>query len=524
MPTNQSTRVPLIGNPDQRAGDSVKDQRFINTVTDIVDEVVYLHKRPGLQLKYNKNGVSRGIIYWENNLYYVVGDKLYKNDTSIFTLPTTTGLVGFTGGRDTEDYLFLCDGTNGWRISKTDVIQPVGWLAVPTRTTSTAYAKDTIIKVDGVTSVWYQAYNAGTTSSSLNPFAPGSWPTTVGSVITEPGTSMTWKVITVGSQMPANHLPAPVFMDGYIFVATENEIYNCELEAPLYWKSSSYIGAEMYPDKIVALSRQANQVVAIGQQSTEFFYDAGNAVGSPLARTDQAVYQGGTVALGSVAQAEGILVYAARSATGNRYVVAIDGLSPTPISTPVINSILDGAVGSTSNWAAALVRLHGVLCYVLFVGNRTVVYNFNTKMWSEFTGSDGNAFAFLDMVPNTIHPIVMGMTGKVFDMMPNVYQDDGQNFTVTIQTTRIDSGSSNRKYMNRVELIGDYYGTSNPVAFSFSDDDYQTWTAARTMDLANRAFLYRLGSFRRRSFKITHSENKPLRLTALDLFLDGGTH
>ena len=93
MPTNQSTRVPLIGNPDQRAGDSVKDQRFINTVTDIVDEVVYLHKRPGLQLKYNKNGVSRGIIYWENNLYYVVGDKLYKNDTSIFTLPTTTGLV-----------------------------------------------------------------------------------------------------------------------------------------------------------------------------------------------------------------------------------------------------------------------------------------------------------------------------------------------------------------------------------------------------------------------------------------------
>lgn len=524
MPTNKSQRVPLIGNPDQRSGDSTKDQRFINTVTDVVDEVVYLHKRPGTQLKYSKTGASRGLIYWEGNLYYVVGNTLYKDNASLFTLPTSTGLVGFTGGKDTEDYLFMCDGTNGWRISKAGVVQPVGWGAVPTRETSKAYLQNDIVKVEGVTTVWYQAYAAGTTSSSVNPYAPGSWPTTVGAVTTEPGTTMTWKVIAVGSSMPANHIPVPVFMDGYLFVATENEIYNCELETPLYWKSSSFIGAEMYPDKIVALSRQSNQIVAIGQTSTEFFYDAGNAVGSPLARTDQAVYQGGTVCLGSVAQAEGILVYAARSSTGNRYVVAIDGLTPTPISTPVINSILDSSTGDTSTWAAALVRLHGVLCYVLYLNTRTVVYNFNTKMWSEFTNSSDAPFAFLDIVPNTIHPIMMDTTGRVFDMLPTVYQDNGQNFKVIIQTTRIDTGDNNRKFMNRVELIGDYYGSSNPVAFSFSDDDYQTWTAARTMDLANRAFLYRLGSFRRRSFKIVHNENKPLRLTALDLFIDGGIH
>jgi len=125
----------------------------------------------------------------------------------------------------------------------------------------------------------YQTWSAARTLSFDNNF-----PTTAGTEITS-------------ADFPTPHCPFPVFMDGYLFVAKSGtqDIYNSNLDDPALWTAGDYISAEMYPDKIVALSKNNNYIYALGSNSIEYFYDAAVATGSPLGRHDSAVQQFGAV-------------------------------------------------------------------------------------------------------------------------------------------------------------------------------------------------------------------------------------
>lgn len=59
---------------------------------------------------------------------------------------------------------------------------------------------------------------------------------------------------------------------------------------------------------------------------------------------------------------------------------------------------------------------------------------------------------------------------------------------------------------------------------SWSDDDYQTYKAVRTMDLNHeRTNIQQLGRFRNRAFKFTFTENQPFRLHNIDCDINMGT-
>jgi hypothetical protein len=74
----------------------------------------------------------------------------------------------------------------------------------------------------------------------------------------------------------------------------------------------------MFPDAIVALTRQNNQVVALGSNSIEFFYDAANATGSPLSRNDSSTIQMGCAAPYAVIGTEKYFSYISQSGSGGR--------------------------------------------------------------------------------------------------------------------------------------------------------------------------------------------------------------
>jgi hypothetical protein len=62
------------------------------------------------------------------------------------------------------------------------------------------------------------------------------------------------------------------------------------------------------------------------------------------------------------------------------------------------------------------------------------------------------------------------------------------------------------------------------VGVSWSDDDYQTFTAEQTVSLNQERPIIQDGStFRRRAYKITHNANTFLRLKAIQLNILGGT-
>jgi hypothetical protein len=99
-----------------------------------------------------------------------------------------------------------------------------------------------------------------------------------------------------------------------------------------------------------------------------------------------------------------------------------------------------------------------------------------------------------------------------------VYQDAGSAYTATVQTSKLDFGTEKRKRFHKVALIGDTQASTATVNISWSDDDYDNFSTARSVDMSNdRAYLTNCGAARRRAFKITNATNTPLRLEALEI-------
>src|SRR6516225_3996704 len=121
-------RFSLIGSPQQRDGDHIKDQRFLNLFPELIKSPIsdgkkyYLKKRPGLHAFQSlPTGTSQGFFYWRGNYYYAIGGVLYKNTTPLLNLTQSTGVVGFVEYRvDPADELFVCDGHRAWLVNSDD--------------------------------------------------------------------------------------------------------------------------------------------------------------------------------------------------------------------------------------------------------------------------------------------------------------------------------------------------------------------------------------------------------------------
>jgi len=100
-------------------------------------------------------------------------------------------------------------------------------------------------------------------------------------------------VTSADADLPTPFRPHIVFLDGYLFLVKTgtSDIYNSELNDPLSWVPGDFLTAEMLPDTLTRISRLNNYLVALGSASVEYFFDAGNASGSPLQRNDTPVKQ-----------------------------------------------------------------------------------------------------------------------------------------------------------------------------------------------------------------------------------------
>lgn len=464
-------RIPIVGSPSNRSTDSSKDQRFINCFPEAINnpltgDVKYsLLKRNGSSIHSNPPGTSgegRGIATFNGKIYTVIDNILYSNTTAIKTLATSTGAVGFSQFSAANDYLVLLDGTDGYYISTTDVVTEI-----------------------------------------------------------------------VDAQFPTPHLPYPVFLDKYLFVQkTTGEIFNCDVGDIVNWSATSYLTPESYPDGGVAIARQNNLLVALGVYSVEFFYDAANPTpGSPLGKNQQAILQYGCASGASIAQEEGLIIFVAQSSTGEKFVVAMEGTKDNNISTEAINRILTGEGSNITDCWGFLTRQKGHLLYILNLPlqARTLVFDLVTKMWHEWDWNDGSTYSIFPMIDsvelNDLSYMLHLTDGKIYNFLPTLFQDNANPIRLTVQTGRYDGDSNDAKFMDRLEIIGDYTTSSSNLSIYWNDNDYQgSWSGPRIVDISKRAFLYRLGSFRRRAFKLIHTDNVDVRLSAFEFMIRRGFH
>jgi hypothetical protein len=322
-----------------------------------------------------------------------------------------------------------------------------------------------------------------------------------------------------------------VYLDGSVYVMnkTTGAIYGSGINDPTSWNALNKIIAGSDTDKMVGLARHLNYIVAFGTIGTEFFYDAvGPAPASPLANNLSAFIEIGCANGYSIAEAEQTVIWVGTSVTEGRSVYVLEGLSPVKVSNRYIDKYLNK--DAMVNVRAYCFKISGHTLYVLTLtdSNLTFVFDLDEKKWYQWTSQvatvegyfsptayDGN----LEYAPAVY--LQDDDTGKIFTMSNDYYNDNGNSIYLRAVSPLTDSGTTKRKFYQRVEVVGDkVIGTGK---IRHSEDDYQTWSSYRNVDLlAPRPVLYQNGQARRRAWEVLITDDIPIRLKALELDFDLG--
>ena len=322
-----------------------------------------------------------------------------------------------------------------------------------------------------------------------------------------------------------------VFLDNYVFVGTTtNRIYNSNLGDPTSWGALSYLSFEQTTDTLVGIAKHLNYLVAFGKVSMQFFYDQGNAVGSPLGVAASYTSEIGCANGDSIVATSNTVLWVGTSKTFGRSVYIMDGVSSIRISNANVDRHLEA--DGLSNVSAYCYTTNGHTLYILTLHNtnQTLVYDLTEKMWYTWTqysmqsNDQPNPGTYQESYfrptfyaeVNSVPYVLDDDTATLYYFDVNTYQDNGQPIYCRTVTDIMDNGSTKRKFYGRLEIIGDK--VAGTMQIRHSGDDYNTWSSYRTVDLnASRSQIYLSGADRRRAWEFLVTSNVPLRLDAAEV-------
>jgi len=472
--TYQTKDVELIMAMDNRDAAGTKDVIALNGFYDIVQDkatktnkYVFM-KREGL-IAYpfeSPSAVIRGIFYWEEENKYFVA---YDNKIAIVTASTGALVTTVTP-------FITTTGEVGW----TEFYFASGDVK--------------IVACDGSRIITIDSSNVVVNSTSPD--------------------------------LPTPMKPNVVYLDGYLFVIKDgtSDIYNSNLDNPLLYTAGDFITAEMLPDTLVRISRLNNYLVAFGTASIEYFFDAANASGSPLNRNDTPLKQVGY--LGGLAAHDNAIYFVGQAANTEPQVMKVEDFRLEMIGSPPLRRYLE----PNTAFEGCIISQNGHNFYVLKVGLITYCMDMDTGIWTRMAFKQTSVFQskfaqnmVINGVGNSSIVVLEGDT-KMYYFSPNIYQDDGVNFTVTVQTEKQMFDTMHEKYMSRVLVVADRPPSNANLLISFTDDDYQTYSTPRSVNLNQEApILHRWGRFRRRAFKLDFTENAPHRVEKLEVDFNIGS-
>lgn len=319
-----------------------------------------------------------------------------------------------------------------------------------------------------------------------------------------------------------------VELDNYIFImTTEGRVYNCNVGDPLTWTSTDFLTASSAQDEKVYIARHHDHIVTLGTSSINFYYDAGNPSGTPLAlRKDLTVPMGVlTEKTGSPIGGALDFAYTYSVAQDNEHIAfigkkhsdtirassiqnhaqpygvfIIENFKIRKISTPSVDLLL-GHVESNE----IRIGLHVIAGRkVIFVHNTTLVYDLESGRWYWWTIDNDSTFTWVQ----TQGEFFIDNTGRVRRYLVDSMKDSTDYVTpvveypFTIRTPQTTLGSSNNKFCTSTTLIGDYTSGIEYVEVSWTDNNYQNFSTARDYDLRKYNKLTRCGMFRKRAWKI----------------------
>lgn len=457
-------RIPLIVQPDNRGRTVNKDAKLVNCFIEVDKSgEMDIYKRPGMAMaaELGAPAVGRGSFYWDGSVYAVFDDDLYVDNVLVASgLNTAGGVYRFDSILGSNPKITLTNGIRTYTYNQSDGL-----------------------------------------SSDLNTICPDFPPVAVKG----------W-----------------AYLNGFSYVMTSHAVIQQsqlnDVDSPTSWGAADFITAQIEPDNGVFLSKQLVYVVALKQWTIEYFFDAGNETGSSLGPVQGMKVNYGCASGDSVQRINDTLLFLCTSQSATNQIAMLYQGQITIVSTPAIDRLL-ATINLTPvySWQVAM---NGHSFYVITFknSNLTLAYDINQDTWCQWTDKDGN---YLPIVSSTYnidgkHVLQHESNGKLYFMDSAFYNDDGDEIVVDIITPIFDGGTYNRKHLNRLRIIGDQQPGSY-LDIKYSDNDYQTWSTFRRVELSKREPTIRqLGTFSKRAFHLQHRANTPFRIKALEGSFDIG--
>ncbi len=470
--TYQTKLIPLFYTLTSRDNTQTKDAQYVNCFIESVQEkatqenINTLCMRPGTALfKTNSGSNVRGAYYWDvtGRWYYCIDNTVYSCLMDGTSVNTLTTFTTSTGSVGFTEFLYISTAVD-------------------------------LIVTDGTT--------LKTISSS--------------------------EVVTNGTDpnIPTPHLTDVYCIDGYLLLvkADTADIYNSNNDAPLTFTPGDFITAESIPDRINKATRMNNYYIAFGRKSIEFFWDAGEPSGSPFRRNETPFKTTGYV--GGHMQSGNEIYFVGKSDGNSPEVFLLKEFQLSSISSPAVKKALE-KTDLSFDIKGHSVSHGGQNFYVLVLKEMTWVYDVELHTWYRWKYKNLDTFYISNCVTafNSEFKTVLSLNNDpnlyVFDA--NVFQDNGTPFTLELLTNLNLFGTLNQKTINRLSFHTDRIPANLEV--SWTDDDYQTYSAPVTVNLNQELpCIRRGGRTRRRAWKLRYSDNYRFRLRIMEVEINIGAH
>lgn len=455
-----------------RDGTLTKDALMVNCFAEKTASGTALVKRPGTQYISGPalTGTAQGQFSFAGTFYFIVNDSAY--------------LLGFQGD----------PGTIG--------------IPIP-GVTQTGLPYTSISSVE-----------AGAPQTTLQNSAGQLW-TFNGSTFTK---------VTDANYTSTSVAPGLSYLDGvYYAMRVDGEVIGSAINDPTTWPALDFVQADVTYGAGISTLRHLNYILAFYEQGLQVFWDANaapNGSGIALQPVLSASYNTGCFHFGSIVELSDVTFFIGQNAQFGRTVQMLSGLQLQQISTPFIEKILNqtSVVQITLGlWSFGL-NISGHKFYVLTLADLglTLVYDVNNQIWgtwsSQINGTSQHFIGRFQMrsegIPGEILQDVT--TGRQVLLSPTLYTEANGSLTVSSATPPMDWGSMNYKRFSAMFQFADNVDTN--INISYSDNDYQTFSMPRVMSLQYpRKQLRNCGRARRRAWKMTHTDNTPLRLFGMDI-------
>lgn len=305
------------------------------------------------------------------------------------------------------------------------------------------------------------------------------------------------------------------FLDGYFVFAVPNSGQYAwfKLYSTVY-DALNFATAEGSPDNIVWLGVVGREMWAIGEQSTEVFYNTGD-LNLPFRRVGGAFLSMGCDSPKSVAKLANSLFFVGRTEAGGRQVVMTQGYQAQRISTHAIEKVLQKSDIRQAQAFCYQQNGHGFYVLNLPDINKTFVFDVLTGLWHERAWCDdiGNLHrwrGYCHVYDGNDNLIGDWDNGKIYALRQDVFTDDGLPIYRERTLPYFPSEKKNVSYLRfELEMSVNNAVSNQMIELSWSDDYAKSWHQPMTEDLGlkdkdlKRVVWRRLGIGRQRTFKLS---------------------